>query len=406
MRSSDIYVRLRPSTLRSPQGELVFPLVVPRGTTRGGILMAIVDLITSGLGLLASEKDITTTWVDGVLRGSGHLEDGVTVTAVTTERIGEGVGILSILQRVIPTYSGATKAPKSIVVKYPTDDPVQRGTADALVFYIRELTFYRDCAPSAPFKTAKCYGQAIESENTNFTIAMEDISHYRALNQIEGVSLSDAKIMLEKLADFHAMWWNSPKLPAMQSIFPPMTNPTYEMVIPMLWTQGWPNVIEHAGHLLPDSVRSIGDIYAAKVPWMLSNMMEPMTLVHGDYRADNMMFDGNEPVVIDYQIVGTGSGMYDVGYFIGQSIATDVRRGHDRELVDLYLDRLETHGITIDRDEMWRQYLVVLVWCVNYGVITFSGFAEQNERGQHLLQDMLLRAMHCVADNDALKVIS
>ncbi len=65
--------------------------------------MAIVDLISSGLGLLASEKDITTQWVDGVLRGSGHLEDAITVTAVSTERIGEGVGILSILQRVIPT---------------------------------------------------------------------------------------------------------------------------------------------------------------------------------------------------------------------------------------------------------------------------------------------------------------
>ena len=371
-----------------------------------GILMAIVNLITSGLGLLASEKDITPTWVEGVMRGSGNLEDGVTVTAVSTERIGEGVGILSILQRVIPTYSGATKAPKSIVVKYPTDDQVQRGTADALAFYIREIVFYRDCAPSAPFKTAKCYGQAIESDNTNFTIAMEDISHYRPLNQLDGVSLSDAKIMLEKLADFHAMWWNSPKLPAMQDIFPPMLNPIYETVIPMLWAQGWPNVEKYAGHLLPDSVRHIGGIWAEKVSWMLTNLMAPMTLCHGDYRADNMMFDGNEPVVIDYQICGTGSGIFDVGYFISQSIATKERRGHDHELVDLYLDRLETHGITIDRDEMWRQYLVAIVFCVNYGVTVFAGYAEQNERGQQLVNDMLLRALDCVADNDALKVIS
>ena len=368
--------------------------------------MAIVDLITSGLGLLASEKDITPTWVEGVMRGSGNLEDGVTVTSVSTERIGEGVGILSILQRVIPTYSGATKAPKSIVVKYPTDDQVQRGTADALALYSREILFYRDCAPSAPFKTAKCYGQAIESDNTNFTIAMEDISHYRPLNQLDGVSLSDAKIMLEKLADFHAMWWNSPKLPAMQDIFPPMLNPIYETVIPMLWAQGWPNVEKYAGHLLPDSVRHIGGIWAEKVSWMLTNLMAPMTLCHGDYRADNMMFDGNEPVVIDYQICGTGSGIFDVGYFISQSIATKERRGHDRELVDLYLDRLETHGITIDRDEMWRQYLVAIVFCVNYGVTVFAGYAEQNERGQQLVNDMLLRALDCVADNDALKVIS
>ena len=61
--------------------------------------MAIVDLLESGLGLLKSESDITPAWVQGVLRGSGNLEDGVTVTGVTTERIGEGVGILSILDR-------------------------------------------------------------------------------------------------------------------------------------------------------------------------------------------------------------------------------------------------------------------------------------------------------------------
>jgi hypothetical protein len=368
--------------------------------------MAIVDLITSGLGLLASEKDITPTWVEGVMRGSGNLEDGVTVTAVSSERIGEGVGILSILQRVIPTYSGPTKAPKTFVVKYPTDDATQRFTADALVLYIRELLFYRECAPSAPFTTAKCYAQAIEDENTNFTIAMEDISHYRGLNQIDGVSLAESKILLETLADYHAMWWNSPKLSGMQDVFQPLLNPTYEAVLPMLWAQGWPNVEQYAGHRLPDSVRSIGEIWGGKVSWMLSNLMTPNTLCHGDYRADNIMFDGTDPAIIDFQLIGVGSGMYDVGYFISQSIATDVRRGHDKELVDTYLNRIEFHGIDIDRDEMWRQYLVTIVFCVTYGVTSFASYAEQNERGQHLITDMLLRSLDCVVDNEALKVIA
>jgi thiamine kinase-like enzyme len=138
---------------------------------------------------------------------------------------------------------------------------------------------------------------------------------------------------------------------------------------------------------------------------MLGNLMAPATLCHGDYRADNIMFDGKDPVVIDFQLIGTGSGMYDVGYYISQSIATDVRRGHDRELVDVYLNRLESHGIEIDREEAWRQYLVCICFCVTYGVTTFGGFAEQNERGQQLLQDMLLRALHCVADNNALEVL-
>lgn len=367
--------------------------------------MAIVDLIDSGLGLLKSHDDITPQWVEGVLKGSNALEPDVAVTSLDIERIGEGVGILSILQRVKPTYSKATNAPKSIVVKYPTDDAVQRFTADALAFYIRELVFYKECAPHAPFGTAKCYAQAIASDNTDFTIAMEDIGHHRPLNQLEGVSLDDAKVLLEKLADFHAMWWGSPKLTDFADVFQPLSNPTYHAVLPMLWTSGWPTVEEHAGHLIPENVREIGGIWAEKCPWMLDNLMTPTTLCHGDYRADNIMFNGSEPTVIDFQIVGHGSGIYDVGYFISQSIDTKVRRGHDRELLNVYLDRLESHGVTVDRDESWRQYLVFICFCVTYGVTTFTGFTEQNERGQALLRDMLLRGMNCVADNDALSVL-
>ena len=367
--------------------------------------MAIVDLLGTGLGLVKSESDITTAWVEGILRGSGSLEPGVSVTGLATERIGEGVGILSILQRVVPTYSGETKAPKSLVVKYPTDDPTQRFTADALVLYIRELVFYRDCAPDAPFKTPRCYAQAIASDNSDFTIVMEDIGGHRSLNQLEGVSLDEAKVLLRTLADFHAMWWGSPRLEDNAVVFQPLDNPVYNMALPGFWTAGWPVVEQHAGHLIPESVRAIGAMWADKVPFMLKNMMTPTTMCHGDYRADNMMFAGSDPVIIDFQLVGTGSGMYDVGYFISQSIATDVRRGHDRELVDTYLDRLESHGIAIDRAEAWRQYLVAITFCVTYGVTTFAGYEQQNERGQSLLRDMLLRALNCVADNDALTAL-
>ena len=382
----------------------MFMSVASGGAQPKGGNMAIVDLINSGLGLISNESHITPQWVDGLLKGSGDLEGQNSVTAVKTERIGEGVGILSILQRVIPTYAQSTNAPKSFVVKYPTDDLTQRFTADALVLYIRELKFYAECAEKAPFKTAKCYGQAIAGDNTDFTIAMEDISHYRPMNQLDGVSLEDAKTLLNVLADFHASWWGSAHLDTMSSYFQPLDNPTYNAVLPMLWQGGWPIVEQHGMDVVPESVARIGGIWAEKVPWMLSNLMSPTTMCHGDYRADNLMFDGAQPVAIDFQLIGTGSGMYDVGYFISQSITAAVRSGHDRELVNGYLDRLESHGISVDRDEMWRQYLVAICFCVTYGVTTFQGYADQNERGQQLIKEMLGRSLRTVADNNALSV--
>jgi hypothetical protein len=333
--------------------------------------MAIVDLVKSGLGLIRSDADITPAWVEGVLRGSGHLEENVKVTGVSLERVGEGVGILSILQRIRPSYSGATSAPASFVIKYPTDDPGQRFTADALAFYIRECIFYRDHAAGAAFGTADCYAQGIASDNT----------------------------------DFHAAWWDDAGLDGMTDVFQPLSNPTYHMVLPMLWSQGWPSLLEQAPEIVPEAIKPVGDLWGPKVQWMLDNLSLPRTLCHGDYRADNIMFDGNDPVVLDFQIVGVGGGMYDVGYYISQSIDASVRAGRDRELVDHYLDRLAHHGITMDRDEAWRQYQICIVFCLTYSVVNWPQYPNMNERGQSLLRDMLQRAITCVLDNNALDAV-
>ena len=367
--------------------------------------MAIVDLLGSGLGLVRSESDITAAWVEGVLKGSGALEPGVSVTGVETERIGEGVGILSVLQRVRPAYSGQTSAPATLVVKYPTEDPGQRFTADALTLYAREIVFYRDIAPSAPFKTARCYAASIAAENTDFTVVMEDVGHLRTLNQLEGVSLADAGVLLDVLADFHAQWWGDERLPGMTATFPPLSNPVYHMVLPSFWDAGWPAVLEHTPASVPAGTEGIGAIWSGKCKWMLDNLLEPSTLCHGDYRADNQMFDGADPVILDFQIVGAGSGMYDVGYFISQSIAPEVREGHDRELVDRYLARLATHGIDVDRDEAWRQYQIVVCFCVIYSVTNYPQYLNMNDRGQSLLRDMLYRSLRAVSDNQALAVL-
>jgi hypothetical protein len=368
--------------------------------------MAMVDLIGSGLGIIRTEADITAAWLEGVLRASGALDDGVTVESVAVERIGEGVGVLSILQRLVPTYSGATNAPRSVVIKYPTDDPGQRFTADALAFYAREIVFYRDIAPSSPFRTAQCYGAAIAADSTDFTVVMEDISGMRLLNQLEGVSIDDAHVLIDALADFHAQWWESPKLAEMQDVFQPLSNPVYHMVLPSLWDGGWPIAADMLADVIPAGTEGIGTAWSQKTQWMLDTLMQPQTMCHGDYRADNLMFDGDKPAVIDFQIVGCGSGIYDLGYFVSQSLTPEVRSGRDRELVDRYVDRLATHGITVDCDEAWRQYRVVVTFCAIYSVTNLPQYGNMNDRGQALMRDMLQRALLAVADVDGLAAIA
>lgn len=367
--------------------------------------MESVDLVKSGLGLVRSETDITAAWVEGVLRGSGVLEPGVTVTGVGTERIAEGVGLLSVIQRVRPAYSSPSSAPASLVVKYPTDDAAQRFTADALAFYVREIVFYRDFAAAAPFRTARCHAHGIADDSTDFTVVLDDIGGLRSLNQLDGIGLDDVVVLIDKLADFHAMWWESPRIPSLQEHFRPISNEIYDMVLPSLWDAGWAAVLEHTPEIVPADLAHVGGLWSQKTSWMLAQMMTPTTVLHGDYRADNLMFDGADPVVLDFQIVGTGSGVYDLGYFVSQSLAVDVRSGRDEELFGRWLGRLASHGVSVDRDEAWRQYRIATAFCLIYSVTNYPQYPTMNDRGRALLRDMLARSLRAVADVDALAVV-
>ena len=119
----------------------------------------------------------------------------------------------------------------------------------------------------------------------------------------------------------------------------------------------------------------------------------------------NLTAARSKPVVLDFQIVGTGCGIYDLGYFVSQSLTADVRRGHDEELFHRYCDRLESHGIDVDRVEMWRQYRLTVYFCAIYSVTNFPQYGNMNDRGQQLMRDMLQRSLTAVMDVDALSVI-
>ncbi len=49
-------------------------------------------------------------------------------------------------------------------------------------------------------------------------------------------------------------------------------------------------------------------------------------------------------------------GLYDVAYFMCQSIDSDVRHGHDESLIQLYVDTLSANGVDVAIDEALRLY--------------------------------------------------
>ena len=79
----------------------------------------------------------------------------------------------------------------------------------------------------------------------------------------------------------------------------------------------------------------------------MSRERGPRTIVHADFRLDNLLFtpDRPEPAVVDFQTVNWGCGAYDLAYFVGGSIEPEVRRAAGDDLVAGYHEALVARGV-------------------------------------------------------------
>jgi len=358
----------------------------------------------SEAGLPAGIDEVDAAWLTTVLRTSGAIEETVSVSSVESTPFAIGAGLLSLLYRSSLTYEGGA-GPETVIVKFPTDDPLQRGISDLLGFYERELVFYRDFADDAPFGTAQCHAAIQAEENTDFVVVMEDLSHLDSVDQRDGCSWEQSLESVTKMARFHALWQASPKLAEMAKLFLPIKNEMYLAALPDMFAAGWEQAKIHgAGHLTPELV-TLGDRWGALISFFQDHLMEPSTVLHGDWRADNLLFDGDDLYVIDFQIASVGAGVYDLGYFASQSIPSEVRSGRDGELVQLYVDTLSSFGVSMPFDDAMLQYRISLANHLIYAVTSFQTYEQLPERSQELMQTMLQRAGQAILDNDVLAIL-
>ncbi len=355
--------------------------------------------------LIRDQAGLTPEWMSEVLRSSGTIDETTSVKTIeATDLVAEG-GMLSELFRVSMTYEGGT-GPATAIVKLPIDDETQRFTADVLGFYPRELAFYEQIAPDAPFGSPSVYGSRIADDSTDFVLVMEDAGSLRTVDQIDGVGLDDAMAALSSMAQFHAAWWDHSDIAALSNTFLPVKNEVYVAALPGVFEGGWAACQEHGGDLLTPETIALGNRFGELVPWLLEEMSTPATFVHGDWRSDNVFYGpGDSITMIDFQISGFACGLYDVAYFVGQSVDSDIRAGNDEALVRHYLSVLAANGVDYPFDEAWSKYRIVLAHCFIYGVSGFSSWEHWNERQRRLLRTILGRSVRSIMDNDAIEVL-
>jgi hypothetical protein len=348
--------------------------------------------------------EVTPGWLTDRLRSAGAISSGA-VSAVEPVPIGVGVGILGRLFRLNLVYEPGGQGPASVVVKLPSLVADTRALVGMFGFYEKEVRFYQQAAGRSPLGTPECYHADFSPETGDFVLLLEDLAGRRLLDQIAGATPEEAETAILAIADHHAAWWEHPDLATFAWAPTPDQPPTPQAVAIGI-QQSWPIVDQEFGHLLSPSMRDL----ALRMPGVTGAILgklsnDPLTLLHGDYRLDNIFFgadDGQAHVTaVDWQIVYRGRGIYDVGYFLSQSVASDVRREIEEPLVRRYHDRLAELGVNgYSFDACWEDYRLACLWCLVYP-LNAGGLDLGNERGHLLGETLLGRAVAAIEDLEA-----
>lgn len=330
----------------------------------------------------ASSEDITVEWLNQTVAP----QFVGTIVDVQRETIGAGIGFIGDLTRCelswAPAEQECANYPESVIVKIPAE--TNRGVGESLKAFDREIFVYRhlsdqiglampahiysdlDPDPAPPIESVAMFLMdrlplravnwlvlqfvALSGKTKRrFVLVMEDIADASPPSQVDGGSIEDALQALGALAEFHAKHWLSPVAQEaadaadVGGLIWPLSRAS--RVWQASYLRNRDEFLARFGDTLGASKIAKLDAVQENIPEHLERLAnEPWTLLHGDYRLDNLLFrpDG-ELVILDYQLLAKGNPSWDVSYFITTALTAD-NLAEEERMLRRYHDRLVAAG--------------------------------------------------------------
>ena len=347
--------------------------------------------------------ELTPAYLTAALRHGGHLANGE-VSTVDAGPLGAGVGFVGQLARLQLGYEGDHGGlPDVMIAKFPIEDPVAKYLGQVYGFYRSEAECYRKAATvGLGVPTPAVYFSEVSNDDSGTLILMEDLGDARMADQVAGADLADAEAVMDVGAQLHATWWESPHLDELAWLRP-LNNPAY-MAVGAQYQQSWPAFAEmfaSAPAKALDVAERVGGQLPATYDWVMAN--RPTTLAHTDFRLDNFFFGrpGAPVTVIDWQLSCRSAGAGDIGYFIVQSLTTEMRREHGEALLRRWYDGLVERAVTgYSWDDAQLDFHNSVMVQLSIPVISAANLDPANDRGRQLLHCIATRSLQALVDYD------
>ncbi len=356
-----------------------------------------------GLELIAEPGLVSAPWLTRLL--SLDHPDSPAVTGFEAERVGTGqVGqcVRFLLRFESPP---PPDVPTSLVGKFASPDPESRAAGVEQQCYLKEVHFFRELAADLAVRTPRCYFAAIDGEGPDFTLMLEDLAPARQGDQIQGCTPEVAHAAVRELAGLHAPLWGSSRLATLRWLD---THDQERLAASKaLYSQVLPGFIErYASRLTSDALEVCRAIAASDRLFRRDLATLPPTVVHGDYRLDNLLTTSDDPPlvsVVDWQTVSCGQAGSDLAYFIGAAMPAAARRPIENALLLTYTDALRQGHLRFATEDLIADYRLGTFAGLIMAVIA-SMIVGRTERGDDMFMAMAQRHADHAQDWKALEL--
>lgn len=335
---------------------------------------------------------LTPALLTELLHEHGALAGDAVVCDVAMEQVGDGTGMMAELSKLLLSYEGQTDAPSSLIAKYASQNATNREVAQQFNLYERETRFASELDPQTSARTPQTFFSGVDEDR--FLILMQDMTDYQVGSQVEGADLRQTELAIDELAKLHAAFWDRT---AELDWIPAAADSYHAAALQAMAVDGVGNLADRFGDFLADEMKQCGGEFQAAIPEMQQWLVEePTTLVHGDYRMENLLYgcqpDHHPLAILDWQGPLRARGMMDVALFLGHSTRTDVRREHEQTLLQRYQQGLEQQGIEPrDFSALWEEYRRTVMYNWIYVVSVAGGLDTSNEKAFAWMSQMVAR---------------
>lgn len=349
---------------------------------------------------LTSLDALDPTWVTGALRASGYPD--ARVTDVVAESLSTGGAWCDIRRLVLRYEHPAEGLPASLIAKAPRNGPA-RPAGSALGLFDREMRFYTELAADVPLRLPRCFHPG-DGDLGNEPILLEDLTSWSAGNQLTGLTLEQTRALLGDLAGMHAQFWNSPRLAGMEWLLR-IDSPAHIAVMEQMAGAGVEPMRERFESTIGADAMSRGFEVCRRFGDVLRaiGQSEPKTLVHEDFRLDNILFGpAGERLVLDWQVPSYARAVHDVAYLLTGSLQADLLSEHWETLLRHYHDRLVDGGVSdYPWDELLAQYRQNVLYSFIFPLALASTLSIDSAQGVELGEVMVTRVFRHADEVDA-----